>query len=188
MEGARSGPSRMNMNCGLCKKKATVHITEIAYHATDGSETTPSIEQKHLCDGCAQKLNMPHMPLPQKGMVDIWKLLQQSARRAREEGGLSCPECGMTLAEFRSKGRLGCPKDYEVFAAHLDPLLSKIHNATSHTGRVPGIDESDLKRMQHLTDLRAKLEEAIREEAYESAARLRDEIQGLEGLEANAES
>jgi protein arginine kinase activator len=86
----------------------------------------------------------------------------------------------MSLAEFRSKGRLGCPKDYEVFRAHLDPLLLRVHNASAHRGRLPGMDEGTRQRLQQLSDLRAKLEAAIREEAYESAARLRDEIQELE--------
>ena len=40
--------------------------------------------------------------------------------------------------------------------------------------------EGSNQRLRHLSDLRTKLEAAIREEAYESAARLRDEIQELE--------
>ena len=87
------------------------------------------------------------------------------------------------MAEFRSKGRLGCPRDYEVFKAHLNPLLLKIHNATIHKGRIPAYAEGERTRHEqdeHLTGLRKKLEEAIRAEAYESAAQLRDQIQHLE--------
>jgi protein arginine kinase activator len=86
----------------------------------------------------------------------------------------------MSLAEFRSKGRLGCPRDYEVFRAHLEPLLLRVHSAKEHRGRLPGNTEAVRSRTQQLTTLKAKLEAAIREEAYESAARLRDEIQELE--------
>jgi len=165
------------MICQICSKNpATVHITEIALEGTESG--TPS--QKHVCETCAQMTNLPHMPVAQKGMVNIWKLLQQSAQKARQEGGLACPDCGMTLAEFRSKGRLGCPRDYEVFQQHLDPLIHRIHNSIQHEGRLPGLGEDQLHQMHQITTLRAQLEEAIREEAYEDAARLRDELQDLE--------
>jgi len=166
------------MNCQICNKNAvTVFVTEVRTDA-DGV-TTHAAEEKHLCDGCAASLNIPHQ-VPVVAKTYIWKLLQKSARKAQQESALSCPDCGMTLAEFRVKGRLGCPKDYEVFRQHLDPLLERIHNATEHKGRLPGLDAHELERRQALTDLRAKLEEAVREEAYENAARLRDEIQELE--------
>jgi protein arginine kinase activator len=164
--------------CQLCNKNAaTVHITDILV-PENGAEPRP--EQKHVCETCAVQMNLPFLPVGQKSMGHIWKLLQQSAQKARQESALACGDCGMTLAEFRSRGRLGCPNDYEVFRAHLDPLLRRVHNAVRHIGRVPGLDEHDLQRRQHLTELRAKLEVAIREEAYEHAARLRDEIQNLE--------
>ena len=113
--------------------------------------------------------------------ADIWKLLKYSAQQTRKRSSLSCPDCGMTLEEFRKKGRLGCAKDYEVFSSHIDELLERVHGAKLHVGRRPGISEDELNRMQHVTDLQHKLEIAIREEAYESAARIRDELKDLEG-------
>ena len=47
-------------------------------------------------------------------------------------------------------------------------------------GRVPGTSEAELVRVQRMSDLKQKLETAVREEAYESAARLRDELKALE--------
>jgi protein-arginine kinase activator protein McsA len=69
--------------------------------------------------------------------------LQQSARAQAQATSLACPDCGMTLAEFRSKGRLGCPRDYEIFREHLDPLIERIHNAKHHLGRGPGGEVRD---------------------------------------------
>lgn len=164
--------------CELCKKQpATVHVTEIARSA----QQTQVLREKHMCEACASSLELPGAPVMiAKGPPDIWKLLRQSAQKARAEGSLACPSCGMSLAEFRSKGRFGCPKDYEVFRTHIEPLLLRVHNAQAHRGRLPGRDEVSHQRLQHLSELRSKLEVAIREEAYESAARLRDEIQELE--------
>lgn len=191
------------MNCQICSQNpATVHITEIpsGHFVPEGTKTDgepeaggdqddrPPLEQKHICETCAQKLNLPQMQVVPKAVVNIWKLLQQSAKKARKKSGLSCPDCGMSLAEFRSKGKLGCPKDYEIFQDHLNPLLQRIHNATRHTGRIPGIAPGDLDRMNRLTDLRAKLEGAIREEDYEDAARFRDEIAQIEAHGETIES
>jgi len=166
------------MICELCNKQtATVHVTELS----KGDDAATLVQQKHICESCAQSLALPSAPVVlNKGVLDIWKLLRQSAQKARAEGSLSCPQCGMSLAEFRSKGRLGCPKDYEVFRAHLEPLLLRVHNAKEHRGRIPGAHDIDRTRRKQLSDLRAKLEAAVREEAYENAARLRDEIQILE--------
>jgi len=182
------------MKCQICEQnQATVHITEIppghfGPSPDPATDDVPLLEQKHVCEVCAQNLKLPQMQISPKSVVNIWKLLQQSARKAREEGGLSCPECGMTLGEFRSKGRLGCPRDYEIFREHLDPLLRRIHNAVQHVGRIPGLDEKALADMNQLTDLRQKLEAAIREEDYEDAARLRDEIVQIEAHTPTSES
>ncbi len=187
------------MICEICSKNpATVHVTEISrapakngpHGQGTASKASSIVQQKHICETCAQGLQLPHSPfLLNKNMLDIWKLLQQSAQKARAEGTLTCPQCGMSLAEFRSKGRLGCPNDYEVFRSHLDPLLLRVHNSTEHKGRLPGSDDPERERVRHLTSLQAKLKEAIRDEAYESAARLRDAIHELEAhpVETNPE-
>lgn len=96
-----------------------------------------------------------------------------------------CPDCGMTLAEFKQKGRFGCPRDYEVFAAHLDPLLERIHDVTPprHKGRSPlaGPEGDELVRhRREISSLREQLQGAVSEENYELAARLRDRINELE--------
>jgi protein arginine kinase activator len=120
------------------------------------------------------------LPVAKKSMADIWKLLQLSAQQTRKKGGQSCPDCGMSLEEFRKKGRLGCPKDYEVFKVHIGDLLERVHGSRTHVGRIPGTSEAEIERIKRLTDLRGQLEVAIREEAYENAARLRDELKALE--------
>jgi protein arginine kinase activator len=168
------------MICELCQKQAAnVHVTEIT-HAPKAA-----VVQRHMCEACARSLELPSVPVVIAKSApeippEVLKWLRQSAQRARADGSLVCPQCGMSLAEFRSKGRFGCAKDYEVFRAHVEPLLLRVHNARAHRGRLPGMDESSLRRQRSISDLRTKLEAAIREEAYESAARLRDQIQQLE--------
>ncbi len=170
--------------CQICQKNAaTVHVTEIqSFPVVAPGETTdeePSFLEKHVCEGCAKRSKVPHSGVvPEDKGMHLLNMLKESARRVRQESALTCPDCGMTFAEFRSKGRLGCPKDYEIFRQQLQPLLLRIHNAAQHVGRVP--DQEQRERRDRLTDLREKLDQAVRDEAYESAAALRDEIDQLE--------
>lgn len=195
------------MICQNClKNNATVHVTEIVLPGQPAGDKKPSdvvggdkpavgdkkttepktIQEQHLCEVCAQAMDLPHTGPIKKSVADIWKLLQMSQQNPRKRPGQTCPSCGMTLDEFRKKGRLGCAKDYEVFAAHIGDLLERVHGARSHVGRIPGASDADLEHMKRLTDLRSRLDAAIREEAYESAARLRDELKALEELRPKA--
>jgi protein arginine kinase activator len=170
------------MICQNCQKNAaTVLVTEISPGAetADSEGTQPEVHEQHLCEVCAQALDLPYAPITKKSPVDIWKLLQLSANQGRKKPGPACPACGMTLEEFRKKGRLGCPQDYEVFRSHLAEVLERVHGAVQHSGRVPGsaaVSSGDGR----IDLLRQELQNAIRAEAYESAARLRDEIRAIE--------
>jgi protein arginine kinase activator len=94
----------------------------------------------------------------------------------------------MTIDEFRQKGRLGCPRCYEAFRHELMPLLQRIHEAQSHTGRLPATmaEVAPAPDDRALSDLRRRLEDAVRGERYEEAARLRDELRRAERGEAQA--
>lgn len=97
----------------------------------------------------------------------------------------ACPTCGMTLAEFKQRGRFGCANDYEVFAAHIDPLLERIHDVTppQHKGRMPRgqADTRATDKARELAALKDQLENAVLAEDYERAATLRDRIAGITG-------
>ena len=171
------------ITCQVCKKNAaTVHITEIHEFHVGENAKPHEVEQQHVCNDCAATLNLPHAPLKGK-TVDIWNLLKHSVKQSRQRADVACPDCGMTLQEFRARGRLGCPKDYEVFGKHLEPLLLRMHNAVTHVGRIPGVDAGEVERIQRIHSLREQLQAAVRDEEYEAAARLRDELRGLEGSE-----
>ncbi len=182
--GVRKLPDGTQMKCQHCQEnEATVRVIDLAKGAFAEAPPgeAPLSKERIFCDTCAKVLKLPGQGgASVKSMVNIVKLLKKSALKARQDSGVTCPRCGMTLNEFRTAGRLGCPHDYEIFAPHMEGLLRRVHNSTRHVGRVPGIDEDALRRKTRLSDLQAKLEEAIREEQYESAAQLRDEIQSME--------
>lgn len=141
------------MICPNCLKNvATVHVTEILPAEPATAEPGPgtyAVQEQHLCEVCAQGMDLPHATAVKKKVADIWKLLQLSAQQPRKRAGQTCPQCGMSLDEFRKKGRLGCPQDYEVFKAHIGELLERVHGSRTHVGRVPGASEADLELQAH---------------------------------------
>lgn len=90
-----------------------------------------------------------------------------------------CPLCSMTKREFIKNGKPGCAKCYETFESSMKPLLKKIHSTTTHTGKVYGSSQTMAENKIDL--LKSQLKEAIANEEYEKAARLRDSIKEMEG-------
>ena len=93
---------------------------------------------------------------------------------------IQCPGCGLGLEELRRQGRVGCEQCYQAFDAYLSESLERLHGASRHVGRLPGLPEGELERRQQVEGLKGELQDAVREEDYERAADLRDEIQALE--------
>jgi protein arginine kinase activator len=162
------------MKCDLCNRAATVHLTEI--------RSGRKIE-KHLCEQCATKIeNMPlksHTPINQ--LLTNFVLAHSGAA---EEAVASCEACGMTWAEFRQKGLLGCPRDYDTFERDLAPLIQRAHDgAARHVGKSPARVTDGMALQRHeaaLARLRKDLTRAVEAEDYEKAAKLRDQIREME--------
>jgi protein arginine kinase activator len=165
--------------CTACQKAiATIVIMDLSEGAVTGSQ--------HVCGPCAEQLGVAqpkHPKFSAEMLEDLLGGLKTGkplvARTVRTE---ACPGCGLTPAAFRSKGRLGCPRCYEVFRNELMPLLQRIHEAQSHRGRLPATSAAPAAPVdeQALSELRRRLEDAVRGERYEEAARLRDELRRTE--------
>jgi protein arginine kinase activator len=162
------------MKCQFCANPATVHLTKI----TDLTNKTVV----HLCDDCAKKQHLLQEPKPELNLPALLHLLlgPHLSPASEELSRLTCPACGIKYMEFRGEGRLGCPADYDVFRLGLEPILQRVHRATEHVGKVPPNRHANAARQTELLDLHAKLREAIRNEAFEEAARLRDLIRAKE--------
>ncbi len=76
---------------------------------------------------------------------------------------------------------MGCPNDYEIFGEALQPIIKKVHSGnTEHRGKIPADEPTDTRVQAELSDLGAKLEAAVKAEDYETAAKLRDQIEHLQ--------
>jgi protein arginine kinase activator len=88
--------------------------------------------------------------------------------------------CGFTQADFKKTGRLGCSVCYVTFAEGLGSLLKAMHKGTEHVGKLPQRAYRAIERDDRMRALTEDLEKAVKEENYESAAALRDQIKQLE--------
>lgn len=159
--------------CTSCKKSiATIHILDLK----EGSV----VEQKHLCATCADQSGMvqqkmPPLKLDSTEMLDLIGSVKGESD-PEEPGGAACPACGLSIAEFKVRGRMGCSHCYEVFRNSLIPVLERVHDSTCHRGRHPGQGASPPPPASAVSGLRQKLARAIEQENYEEAASLRDQI------------
>jgi len=162
--------------CDLCSERpATVHFTEIK----DDVKT-----EMDLCELCAETrglgLSDPSAAKSGYGIGELIAGMFEEAAQAEAVNELVCPNCGLTYAEFKQVGRLGCPGCYEAFETLLAPLLARIHGKETHAGKSPARVKGLLGRRTVLREKRAALRVAIEREDFEAAARLRDECRALE--------
>lgn len=161
------------MLCQSCKQKtATIHLTEISNNQR--SET-------HLCQDCAQEQGLTvKTQIPLNELLNTLLSTQPESGQAADTTSREhvCPNCGMTLKRFAKENLLGCPDDYKEFADELMPLIQKNQNGNScHAGKTPSRMPDVDRREIELAGLRRKLEQAVKNEDYELAAKLRDRIQ-----------
>lgn len=150
--------------CSVCGATATVHLTQIVQG---------QVTKVHLCEACAEKGGA--------GDPAVFQLAGALAQ-ADAPPSLACPACGMNDADLRKRGRLGCPACWGALAPVLEPLLGKVQRGGQHLGRglVGGVLSPEQARLR-LEAARREMTEAVAAEDYETAARLRDLIRGLEG-------
>lgn len=166
------------MICQKCRKnKATTTITQnINGHVTVG----------HYCSECASKMGIASV-----GSVLGSMLGGMFADFVQPLETEKCRVCGRSFNDFTRYGKAGCPNCYIQFYPQLLPTLRRVHGKAAHIGKRPARLAAGKAGEQAATaqetgaakidSLKAELEKAVREQEYERAAQLRDEIKGLEG-------
>lgn len=184
-------------NCG--KRNANVRYSE----NINGRK-----KELNLCEECSQKLGIGHMDfnmpidfssffgefMEDLGTPEFMSLLGEVKQ-------LKCNSCGHTFEDIANTGKLGCGNCYEVFEERLDPILRRIQGDNHHIGRVGKILDNKIeqrlnkqaeskevtnnlseetKKESQLEKLQDQLKQAIKEEKYEEAAKIRDEIKEIE--------
>lgn len=181
-------------NCG--KKEANVRYSE----NINGMK-----KELNLCEECSQKLGISdvkfNMPIDFSSFFGDFMqdfLTPDFMPLLDEVKTLKCDNCGYTFDDIVNTGRLGCANCYDIFEDRLDPIIKKIQSSNRHVGRIGKILDNKIENRQKekskeknieksikesnnkLLKLKEDLKSAIKEERYEDAAKLRDEIKKIE--------
>jgi protein arginine kinase activator len=149
------------MLCDDCRKKsASVYFKEISYG---------KIRELHLCEECAQKRGL----VPDKKLSPIEILQKMLREKDLQDEKVICPQCYLSLAEFKRLGRFGCGKCLEAFEPHIKHLIKEVQNSERHIGRRP---KSGNRKAMEIYKLREELRRALAKELYDEAAQIRDKL------------
>jgi protein arginine kinase activator len=92
------------MKCDVCKEaEATVHLTQII---------SGTMQKVDLCESCAKAKGVSDPT--SFSLADMFMGLGHSESAPGSTGAglaiadLKCPACGMSQADFKKSGRLGC--------------------------------------------------------------------------------
>lgn len=168
------------MLCEKCQEReATIIYTEII----NGVKTEHS-----LCSECAKDMDFgDELPFAEllSGILGAYAVENEKREDTMEQ--VVCPTCRMSYRDFIRQGIFGCEDCYNVFEPLIEENIKKIQGNSIHTGKKPRYDsglntdkqETVQEGADQITILKERLKEALKEEDYEEAARLRDEIRAL---------
>lgn len=155
------------MLCQHCNKnEANMHMKRII---------NGRAAEVHLCSDCARSLGYGEAFSGfGLGFSDFFSdfLLkgEHSSNSAR------CPFCNKSFEEIAKDGKIGCAECYISFYDKLLPSLQRIHGKATHIGKKPN-NKNDLRNRMEI--LKEQLENAVREQDFESAVKIRDEINSI---------
>jgi protein arginine kinase activator len=87
-----------------------------------------------------------------------------------------CSQCHLKFSEFKATGLLGCPACYSEFQEEIERIMARgsgpgVHSGKRYAAKIDeGAKDTDIR---HLTE---ELSDAVKREAFELAARIRDQI------------
>ncbi len=151
--------SERPLECSECKKTIAVQLTEVIGH---------HFSRTHMCADCPCANRYANV----EGAHPQTDLGEGSA-------GICCGNCRTTLTGIRTGHPLGCSECYAVFADILcNEIFSPLPIIPMHCGRSVG-EGGDISPSLRLFALNEALKETLEREAYEEAARIRDQIKAL---------
>ena len=190
------------------KRKVERHLCEFCARE-QGVSSDPYIPIDQLISATnyimGQALTQQDEQQPQAGDESESKAAQKAHPKPKSpKSPTSCVGCGLSYAHFKKHGLLGCPACYQTFCDRISPMIERAHEGgCNHVGKVPKRALSNCKsqgdtsrmesllgdarqREERLETLRQRLAKSIKDEEYEKAAMLRDELTRLTTL-ASAE-
>lgn len=162
------------MKCDLCDKSAVVHEVILR----NGVK-----QELHLCEDHAKEQGyaLPGQPPLEKILQQFVMASEPATAKPKITTSVACEACGLTMADFRRSGTLGCPACYAAFGRSLEAIIERAQNGgTHHVGRTPERAGASIDRQLAIGRLVKDLDHAVASEEFERAAELRDRLRTLE--------
>lgn len=172
------------MLCQSCgKNQANTHIKRII---------NGKLTEYVLCEECAAKLGYGNIfsgfDLDLDSFLgSFFKNPLNDKQNFLENEVRCCPKCGSTLEDISRTGKIGCANCYDVFYNSLIGSIKRIHGNTVHTGKMAECVSEDKKLKMKVEKLKKDMQLAIKEQNFEMAAQIRDEIKRIEEASSNNE-
>ena len=179
-------------NCG--KREATVRYSE----NINGRK-----RELHLCEKCSQELGIDRMDFNMP--IDFSSFFSGMLEEFENSDfmpmfdtvkDLQCKSCGSTFEDILNTGKFGCANCYDTFESRIEPIIRKMQGSNQHIGRLGKVTDHKINtkpitkkkedsKKSEIEILKEKLKQAVKEEKYEEAAKLRDEIANKENKKGN---
>lgn len=165
------------MKCEKCgENEANIHMKNIF---------NGNITEYHVCDSCAKKTkdSIEGFDLSFNSLLE--GLIKENVENKTVLKEKKCSKCNMTYSEFKRNGRLGCDNCYTTFRPEISAMLNKLNGTTKHIGKRPKYNMNIIKESTNVPtvdSLKSDMEKAIKEENFELAATIRDEIKKLQDV------
>ncbi|MGN1316032.1 MAG: UvrB/UvrC motif-containing protein [Acutalibacteraceae bacterium] len=155
------------MLCQNCNKnEANMHMKRII---------NGRAAEVHLCSDCARSLGYGEA-FSGFGLGFSDFLGDFLLKGEHPSNSARCPFCNKSFEEIAKDGKMGCAECYSAFYDKLLPSLQRIHGKSTHMGKKPTHTKTG---GDGLMILKEQLEKAVREQDFESAVRIRDEINAI---------
>lgn len=191
----------------LCKQPKVYHVTEIengavskafslCAHCFEAYVNNKPVEEK--TPPPSPMLDQIKPQLADQFVEDMVAFVKQIVQNQHDiipptipkEALKCCPNCNHTTMDIIKTGKLGCPYCYTAFEGELSNVIYATHagpgspEQLTHTGKKPKnwqppAPPPENKKLT-LIKLQYKMNLAVKEEDYEYAAKLRDQIKELE--------
>jgi protein arginine kinase activator len=159
------------MLCNICKKnEAVARLTQ---------NVNGKVIELDICQKCVEKKGLkPSKPFNIADVLVGMSNFDVDENEARSER--KCARCGVSFASFKKSGKLGCENCYVVFDDFIKNILKRIHGRNKHVGKMlNNLVNTEKVNGGKIVEYKQMLAQAIAEERYEEAAKLRDKMKEL---------
>ncbi|HCA04461.1 MAG TPA: hypothetical protein DEO32_01035 [Ruminococcaceae bacterium] len=169
------------MKCEKCgAENANTHVKTVM---------NGEIREYDLCADCAHKLGYTNMFSDMDNEFSgLLGSFFSNVLPARTQA-TRCEFCGSSYPEIAKTGMVGCARCYDLFADRLYPSIRRMHGNTTHCGKNSAASKKSAAEkaeakpetaQDKINRLKSELDAAVKEQNFELAAQLRDEIKETE--------